>query len=67
MDREKAISLVAAVLTINFMFVVGGLTYLYFKNKEYFKWAFFSLLVMVIVVVMYSFTKKMLSEIFNNK
>jgi uncharacterized membrane protein YoaK (UPF0700 family) len=67
MNKEKAISLVSAALTINLILVIGGLMYLYFKNREYFKWAFFSLLIMIVVVVMYSFTKKMLSEIFNNK
>lgn len=65
MNKDRAISLVAAILTVNVMFVVGGLTYLYFKDRQYFKWAFLSLVVMIVLLVMYSFTRKLLSEIFD--
>ena len=66
MNRGRITSLVAGVITVNSIFVVGILTYLYSKDRVLFKWSFLSLTVMVVTVVLYSSVRAMLRETYKD-
>ena len=65
MNKDRILGLIAGVLTVNLIAVVGVLSYLYSVNRDQFKWAVFVLFVMVVVVIMYAYTKRFLSDFFD--